>query len=279
MTLGRSGPVGIVQLGNACNLVLLGTIRLFELLFGFGDCECRQVITDTRRQYILDKLGLEFIFCSHLGCTLRLGLTRKCRIHNGRPHHHKQRRLDLRRSNPRRQLGYELIHKPVDVRPTLRRRNTVDERNVLKRTGRRMADDDIMSERRQRDVAKVSASIILEALHLEARSVQVHVTLGATRRRVPDALREHLQKVWELYRPSLKPRPVWLKLDIDVPTLGCHLCDDWRFTHRHVLRPLLDVLLILVQDPNRKLGRVDVGQLGAVSVSTTGRTLLRVVVI
>ena len=80
MTLGCSSPVGIVQLGNACNLVLLGTIRLFEFLFRLGHDECRQLITDARRQNILDKLGLEFILSRHLGCTLRLGLTRKRRV-------------------------------------------------------------------------------------------------------------------------------------------------------------------------------------------------------
>ena len=279
MTLCRSGPVGIIQLWHARNLVLLGTIRLFELLLRLGDCERRQIVADSRRQDILDKLGLEFVLGGHLGRTLRLGLTRECWVDDRAAHHHKQGRLDLRRSNPRRQLGYELIHEPVNVRSTLRRRNAVDKRNVLKRTRRRVSDDDIMPKSRQRDVTKVHLRVILEALHLEARSVQVHVTLGTTRRRVPHAFRENLQQIWQLRRSTFETRPVGLEFDIDVPTFGCHLCDDWRLTHSHVLRPLLHVLLILVQDPNRKLGRIDVGQLGAVAVSSTGRTLLCVVVV
>ena len=82
--------------------------------------------------------------------------------------------------------------------PTLRRRNSIDERYVLKRTGRRVSDDNVAPERRQRDVTKVHTSIILEALHLEARPIQVHVTLGTTRRRVPDAFREHFQHIGKL---------------------------------------------------------------------------------
>ena len=152
----------------------------------------------------------------------------------------------MRRSNPRRQLGDELIHEPVDVCSTLRRRDAVDKRNVLKRTGRRVSDNNVAPERHQRDVTKVHLCIRLKALHLEARSVQVHVALWTTRRRVPDAFRENLEQIWELCRPTFKPRPIWLELDVDVPTLGCHLCDDWWFTHGHVLGPLLDVLLVLV---------------------------------
>jgi hypothetical protein len=193
----------------------------------------------------------------------------------------------------------DLVRDIIDVRTAFDRGYRVGERDVLERAVRhRKADlptianafveDRLLRLRRAaRDLRRglcsrvqVHLDVLLEALHFEPLVVQVHLDILDRAGHIVHALLEQRSRV-RVNRRHAEAFQIGRESHARVFLAARVLRDLGLAAFTHVAGPGLLVFLtrVLVRGVDREFGRVDVRELRAVAVSTTGELLLVVVVI
>ena len=193
----------------------------------------------------------------------------------------------------------DLVRDIVNVRTAFNRRYRVGERDVLERAIRHrksdlpaianaFVDDGLLRLRRAARVLRrclcsrveVHLDVLLEALHFEPLVVQVHLDVPDGARHIVYALLEQRSRV-RVNRRHTEAFQIGRKGHARVFLASRVLRDLCLAAFTHVAGPGLLVFLtrVLVRGVDREFCRVDIGELRAVAVPTTGELLLVVVVI